>query len=414
MKKIVGVVIIVVSIVLGFVLAMQLFPQGQDGEASEAANSKQASDIPSAPESEPQKEQPKVDPVQKAVDAMTLDEKIAQMLIVDKNNATISPEEQAQLQTAPYGGYILMAGAYGTLAQTRAFVEQLQNSAKTPLIITTDQEGGTVQRIQSITSPRATKIPNMYYVGQQNDEEYAETIGRVLAEELRAIGINVDLAPDADVFSNPNNTVIGRRSFSSNPDTVANLSAALARGLEQNGVAATYKHFPGHGDTAVDSHQSLPIIDRTREQLDESDLVPFRNAIDNGAQFIMVGHIAMPQITGDNTPATLSHTITTELLREELGFDGLIMTDGINMGALTKNYSEAEIYTKAVEAGADLLLMPQNPQLAMECIKAQIPETRINESVYRIMKFKQEQLADYEYLDASYFGSAEHAQAVAG
>lgn len=361
----------------------------------------------------PTEPEPDSDPVKNQLATMTLDEKVAQMLIVDLSAPEISDSELALLQTTPYGGYILMGGSYTTLTETRAMVEKLQSSAKTPLIIATDQEGGLVQRLQLITSPKATYIPDMYSVGETDDLNFAKTIGRVLAEELRAIGVNVDMAPDADVFSNPDNTVIGRRSFSSDPNTVAKMSLALAQGLEQNGVTATFKHFPGHGDTATDSHQSLPIINRTLEQLNQSDLVPFKNAIQNNAEFIMIGHIAVPSLTSDNTPATLSYKITTELLRNELGFKNLIITDGLNMGALINNYPEKDIYTKSVEAGADLLLLPVNPTLAIETIKTTIPESRIDESVYRILAFKQNHLKNYRYLDTSYFGSPEHSATVA-
>lgn len=354
----------------------------------------------------------KEDVIKERLDSMTLDEKIAQMLIVDRSTPVYSADETEFLKTTPYGGYILMGSAYSTLANTREMVASLQSAAKTPLIITTDQEGGLVQRISNITDKNATDIPDMYSVGETGDTKYAKAIGRVLAEELRTIGVNVDMAPDADVFSNPNNTVIGRRSFSKNPETVARMSQAVAEGLEEHGVIATFKHFPGHGDTAVDSHYSLPVINRTRAELDASDLVPFKNAIKNNAELIMVGHIAIPALTGDNTPATLSHKITTELLRNELGYENLIITDGLNMGALMNNYSESDIYVKSVQAGADLLLLPSNPALAMESIKANIPESRIDESVYRILKFKYNKLSNYTLLDTSYFGSSEHASAV--
>ncbi len=397
MKKFFLFILLVTIAIGGGALAINLLSQNNDKAPTET-NAK----------TEPAQK----DPVQEQLDKMTLDEKAAQMLVVDRSEITVSEAEQEMLSKTPYGGYILMGGAYGTLAETRKMVEKLQSAAKTPLIITTDQEGGIVQRIQNTSYPQATDIPDMYSVGETGDASYAKEIGRVIAEELRTIGVNVDMAPDADVFSNPDNTVIGRRSFSSDPQIVAIMSQALAEGLEQNGVAATFKHFPGHGDTATDSHLSLPVINRTREQLDESDLVPFKNAIKNNAQFIMVGHIALPELTGDNTPATLSHKITTELLRNELGYKNLIITDGLNMGALTNNYPETEIYKKAVEAGADLLLLPVNPQVALETIKTQIPETRINESVYRILKFKQTWLSKYTYLDALYFGSADHAAVV--
>ena len=323
---------------------------------------------------------------------MSLDEKIAQMLIVTSPSPTNSDQELAKLQTTPYGGYILMGESYGTLAETQSMIEKYQQNAKTPLIITTDEEGGLVQRLQSITDANLTDIPDMYSVGETGDESYAKSIGKTMAEDLRTVGINVDMAPDADVFSNPNNPVIGRRSFSEDPNTVAKMSQALAEGLEQNGVTATFKHFPGHGDTDTDSHEGLPIINRTREELDQSDLIPFQNAIKNGANLIMVGHIALPKITGDNTPATLSPIITTDLLRHELGYDNLIITDALNMGAITDNYTEPDSYIKAVQAGADLLLMPPTPALAEQTIKANIPESRINESVYRILKFKQDYL----------------------
>lgn len=400
MKKVLYILAPLIIITIGV-----LFVVNTTDPETPTSHEDSATDNPVAP--------PKIDPIQEQLNNMTLDEKIAQMLIIGLTTPNVADAELAMLASVPYGGYILMGEAYGTLDQTRAMVENLQASAKIPLIITTDQEGGLVQRLQSVSYPRATYIPDMYSVGGTGDLNYAKTIGRVLAEELRAIGVNVDMAPDADVYSNPYNTVIGRRSFSSDPNIVANMSQSLADGLEQNGVVATYKHFPGHGDTAVDSHEGLPIINRTRAQLDQVDLVPFKNAIEHDAQLIMVGHIAMPQLTGDNVPATLSHKITTDILRTELGYQNLIITDGLNMGALINNYPESEIYPRAVEAGADLLLLPSDPQLASNTIKEQVSESRINESVYRILQFKHDHLADYAYLDASYFGSTEHATAAA-
>lgn len=354
----------------------------------------------------------KPDFVKAQLDSMTLDEKIAQMLIVTSPSPADADQELARLQTTPYGGYILMGESYGTLTDTRAMIEKYQQTARTPLIITTDEEGGLVQRLKNVKDLNPTDIPDMYSIGKTNDVSYAKTIGQILAEELRAVGINVDMAPVADVFSNPNNPVIGRRSFSENPATVTKMSQALAESLEENGVTATFKHFPGHGDTDIDSHDDLPIINRTREQLDASDLVPFVSAINNGAEFIMVGHIALPELTGDTTPASLSSKIITDLLRTELQYDNIIITDALNMGALTNNYPETDIYQKAIEAGADLLLMPVNHDLAIETIKQTIPESRIDESVYRILKFKQNQLANYEYLDLSYFGTPTHASTI--
>lgn len=355
---------------------------------------------------------PKIDPVKEQLESMTLDEKIAQLLIVQNPGMTISEAELRRLETKPYGGYILMENNYGTLAETRKFVQTLQDKSEHPLIIATDQEGGLVQRLTKITDRVPTNIPDMYRLGKTNDDVLAKEVGRVMAEEMRVIGINVDFAPDADVFLNPQNQVIGTRSFSEKPEVVAKMSLALAQGMEENGVVATYKHFPGHGDTATDSHLNLPIINRTREDLDKADLIPFKNAIDNGAKVIMSGHIALPKVTGNNDPATLSKQILTDLLRDELGYTGLIVTDGMNMGALVNNYPEDEIYYRAIAAGADMLVLPAHPDLAIKSIKDNISEERIDESVYRIMKFKSEELSDYKMLDEKYFGNEDHTSVI--
>ena len=238
-------------------------------------------------EKQPESEPEPIDLVKEQLDAMTLDEKVAQLLIVENKGQIISETDITRLKTAPYGGYILMEGNYSTLTNTRAFVEELQNNAKTQLIISTDYEGGLVQRIAKITDRSATYIPDMYRLGSTKNEGLAREVGRIMAEEMRTIGINVDFAPDADVFSNPYNPVIGNRSFSEDSQVVARMSAALAAGMESNGVVATYKHFPGHGDTATDSHLSLPIINRTRAELDACDLIPFKYAIQNGAKIII-------------------------------------------------------------------------------------------------------------------------------
>ncbi|MBQ4230752.1 MAG: membrane protein insertion efficiency factor YidD [Salinivirgaceae bacterium] len=317
------------------------------------------------------------DRIEEQLAELSLDDKIAQLLIIEPHSANL---------VHPYGGVILMEPNYTTFAATRQFVQSLQDAATIPLIISTDQEGGNVQRLQKITDRRATNIPSMLRVGNTGSATTAWEVGRVLAEEQRTLGINVDFAPVMDVRLNQQNHVIGDRSFSSNPATVSEMALALGHGLSDNGVVPTYKHFPGHGDTAVDSHYALPVINKNLDALRAEDLPPFAAAITDGAPLIMVGHIALPQVTGDRTPATLSRQITTDLLRTEMGFDGLIVTDGLNMGALARNYPEADIYWRAVDAGADLLLLPSNPDLAIASIREHIPEDRIDESVRRILR----------------------------
>lgn len=343
--------------------------------------------------------------VEELMSEMSLEEKISQMLITDIKNG------QALFSPAP-GGVILFEENFSSCDKTAEFISELKNQSDIPLMVSVDQEGGSVQRLNKLYSPKATYIPNMYSLGKTKDTSLAFETGRVMAEEMGALGINVVFAPVLDIYSNPQNTVIGKRSFSDNPDTVSNMAISLAKGLETSSVIPTYKHFPGHGDTATDSHIKLPIIEKTMAELYSEELIPFERAIENGAKIIMVGHIALPKVTGDNTPATLSKEIITGLLKDELGFDGIVITDALNMGALTKNYSQEEIYKMTVEAGADLLLMPQDPALAIKVIKENISEERIENSVKKILTFKYKYISESKSFDTSVIGSNSHKEII--
>ncbi len=397
MKKIIGIILAIAAIAGGVVLVnMLLQNQETDKVVDETAVKKKT------------EEELLNEEVDAELKMMTLDQKITQLLIVQAPSLTISEQLAEQLRTAPYGGFILMGNGFGTFVDTRKFVQDLRDLSAYPLIISTDQEGGNVQRMQSISSPKATKIPYASELGYIGSMDLTRKVGGVTGRELSAVGINVDYAPVLDVNSNPNNPVIGKRSFSKDPTITHKMGIAFAEGLAESHVAAVYKHFPGHGDTSVDSHVNLPVVNKTRAELDAVELVPFKEAIKNGAEMIMVAHIALPQITGDKTPATLSHKITTELLRDELGFKGLIVTDGLNMGALVKNYKDSEIYWRAVEAGADLLLLPSNPDVAIASIKEHISEARIDESVRRILHYKLGSMKKWQLLDESNFATAEN------
>lgn len=343
---------------------------------------------------------------------MTLDEKIAQMLVVYYTSDVVDSNLESILREVKPGGFILMKENITTYDQTKKFVDDVTSNSEIPMIISIDQEGGTVQRLKGISDVEVTNIPDMYDLGKMNDLDLAYEVGKVMAEEMRTIGINVVYAPTLDVYSNELNTVIGKRSFSENPQIVSDMGIRLSKGLEENGIIATFKHFPGHGDTEVDSHVSLPIIQKTYDELSNLELIPFKNAISNDAKIMMIGHIALPQVTGDNTPASLSKTIVTDILKEQLGYQGLVITDALNMGALTKNYSKEEIYTQAIDAGVDLLLMPTGSKEAIELIRKNISEERINESVEKILKFKYTYLDQDNQLDKSYLGSTEHQEVI--
>lgn len=348
------------------------------------------------------------DPISLMMDNMTLDEKVAQMLVIYYLNDTVDERLIKALESHSFGGIVLSKENITTYDKTKKFVSDLQSHSKIPLIISIDEEGGSVQRLKYLKDVKPTDIPYMYYLGKTNNKDLAYQVGKLTAEELRTIGVNVAYAPVIDIYSNPHNKVIGKRSFSEKESIVSSMSISLAKGLEDNGVIATYKHFPGHGDTKVDSHYDLPIINKTYDELKELELKPFMNAINNDAKIIMTGHIALPNIIKNNTPASLSKEIITDILRKDMGYNGLVITDALNMGALTDNYTYEEIYTKAINAGVDLLLMPKNNEQAINYIKNNIREERIDESVKRILTFKYKYLKDYKMLDKSFLGNEEH------
>lgn len=345
------------------------------------------------------------------MDNLSIDEKIAQMLIVyyigdeyDENLSNIIKEVKP-------GGFILMSDNITTYDRTLNFVKGMQNDSDIPMIISTDEEGGSVQRIKGIRDISVTDIPYMYYLGQTKDKNLAYKVGEIIANELRTIGVNLTYAPVMDIYSNPNNTVIGKRSFGSDPNTVYDMATSLKNGIEDNLVNTCIKHFPGHGDTETDSHFETPIINKTLDELENSDLLPFIKSI-NDTNMIMVGHIALPKITNSSIPASLSKEIVTDLLKNKYNYKGLVITDALNMRSLTDNYSDKEIYTMAINAGVDLLLMPNGSKNAIKYIKEAIDDEEIdintiNESVRKILTYKYSNIKE-NYLDKSYLNKSEY------
>lgn len=343
---------------------------------------------------------------------MSIDEKIAQMIVLTWRDPDTYDDLYRIFRDKKVGGFILFKENMSTYLKTKTLISNLQGYNDIPLIIGMDQEGGLVQRLKYLKDVKVTDIPYMYYLGKTKDENLAYQVGKVMAEELRTIGVNVVFSPDIDIYSNPDNTVIGKRSFGNDYLLINKMAGSLARGLEETGVIPTYKHFPGHGDTAVDSHKDLPIINKTYQELKDLELQTFKYAINNDAKLIMVGHIALPQIAGDNTPASLSKKLITDVLKNDLGFEGLVITDALNMKALTDNYSHKDIVLKAVDAGVDILLMPEDVDNTIKYIKENISEERIENSVKKILTFKYKYLYDYQLLDKYYLGSKEHKEII--
>ncbi|HEX6940023.1 MAG TPA: glycoside hydrolase family 3 N-terminal domain-containing protein [Longimicrobiales bacterium] len=295
------------------------------------------------------------------------------------------------------GGIVVSIGPPLEIASKLNMVQEM---ADVPLLVAADVERGPGQRLTGGTALPSgielgggTDFPPIMALGAIGDEALAYEVGRITAIEARAVGIHLAFAPVVDVNSNPQNPIINTRSYGEDPALVARLGAAHIRGLQENGLLATAKHFPGHGDTSTDSHIGLPVLGVDRARADTIELVPFRAAIGAGVAAVMVAHVAFPALGGDSTPASLSRRLTTGLLREELGFDGLVVVDALDMGAITTRYGAGEAAVRALEAGADVLLMPPDVAMAIDAVVAavesgRIPESRIDRSLRKVLDVK--------------------------
>ena len=355
--------------------------------------------------------------VNDTISNMSLDEKIGQMLFVYDYSTSMNEELENKLTTVKPGGFILFSENIESYKQMTKLIADIKKTNDIPLFIGIDEEGGRVKRIKNLPDKKVTMIPAMHQLGLTKDTALAYDVGTVVGEELRAFGINLNFAPVLDIYSNKDNTVIGNRAFSSTASIVSTMALSYSKGLKSTGIIPVYKHFPGHGDTKEDSHYTLPVIYKTKEELLNLELIPFIDAIEDDAQIIMIGHLSLPEITNEDTPATLSKTIVTDLLKEELNYDGLIITDGLNMKALTNVYTEEEIYIKALQAGIDILLMPTFDINTINIIKnaisdGEISEEQINESVTKILELKYEYLFQENKYDESYIGSKKHQEII--
>lgn len=381
----------------------------QPSPTSEATRDPQASTPPSAPSSPvvTPTPTPTPDPILEQISQMSLDEKIGQLVIVGLEGTQMDAEAQKLIETYKVGGFILFKRNIETAEQTVEMLNELKQtnsrSNTVPLFLSVDEEGGRVSRMPE----QFAKIPPNLTIGKTDDPEIARLIGQVIAKEIGALGFNMDFAPVLDIFSNPQNTVIGDRSFGNNPQQVSRFGTMMMQGLSSEQIVPVIKHFPGHGDTLVDSHVGLPIVHKTKDELKKFELIPFMEAIKQGAEVVMVAHIQLPELDASR-PASLSKPIITGLLREELQFDGLIITDDLTMGAITENYDAGQASVQAFLAGSDLLLVCHEYDSEIAAIQAlkqaaadgTLSPSRIDESVYRILKIKQKyQMSDNETPD---------------
>ena len=336
------------------------------------------------------------DPILQQIEGMTLRERVGQLFVIQPESLDITTDHTAitrqLLEAYPVGGFLITGDNIESAEQIRQLTAAIRENSQLPPLIATDEEGGLVARFANKKFLNLPKYKNAAAVGASGDPADALKMGQTIGDYLADFGVNMDLAPVADVNTNPKNPIIGKRAFSNDPETVRAMTAAMAEGLRQKGIIPTYKHFPGHGDTAQDSHSQLAVSHKTLEQLRSCEWLPYQDL--SPEICVMVAHVALPQVTGNMTPATLSPEIIQGYLRQELGFTGVVITDGMEMRAITKHYTDGEAAVLAILAGCDIILQPKDFQAAYEGVLAAvedgtIPESRIDESLYRILTLKQ-------------------------
>ena len=335
------------------------------------------------------------DMIQIQLEEMNLEEKIGQLFIFGFDNNEIDKNIIDIIQKNHIGGFVFFKENIQSVEQGLYNLNSLKEINKNnpiPLFLVIDEEGGKVSRL-----PKPfLKMPTPKKIGDINDEKISLQYGQILGERVKSLGFNMDFAPVVDINSNPKNPVIGSRAFGSTVDIVVDNSINAMEGISSENIIPVLKHFPGHGDTKIDSHIDIPVIDKSMEELEELELIPFKTAIEAGADSIMIGHILFPKLD-ENNPATLSKNIINGILREKLSFDGVIISDDMTMGAIMENYNVEDAVVEFFKAGGDIALVCYErdiqsnlPQRIMDEVKhGNISEEEIDEKVYRILKLKE-------------------------
>ena len=332
---------------------------------------------------------------------MSLEDKVSQLFILrpeDLTGVEVATEAgdmtKEALENYPISGIVYFGQNIESQEQLEEMIANTKSYSRYPMFIGVDEEGGTlVARIANSGVFDVPTFPDMIEIGAAGDAGKAYEVGSAIGNYLKPIGFNLDFAPIADVLTNPDNPVIGNRSFGPDAQVDAQMVSNAVKGFQDAGLSAVVKHFPGHGDTDSDSHEGQTVSNRTLEQLRSEEFLPFKAGIDAGVDFVMVGHISLPEVTGDMTPASVSKQMITDILRTELGYDGIVITDSFQMEAITQFYTPGEAAVSAIEAGVDIILMPDDFQSARQGIidavnDGTLSEDRIDESLLRIWKIK--------------------------
>ena len=370
--------------------------QAYEGELPAAALAPEAPQAQETPSAAAQSTQL----AEQIMDSMTLEEKLWQLFFVTPEALTgeeaVTESSDALTQALaekPVGGVILFARNLISREQTMALLADVQSASRLAPFLGVDEEGGTVSRVGANSAMGVTQLQDMSIYGASGDASALYGDLYDLAQSLHELGFNVDFAPVADVTTGSDENPMKLRSFSSDPERCASMVSVSVGALQDGGVAACLKHFPGYGTATADDHNGSVSLDRTLEQLEQTEFVPFSAGIGKGAYFVMVSHLSVPAVTGDDTPADLSEKLVTELLRNTLHFQNIVITDAQNMGSIAQNYTPAEAAVAALRAGVDMVLMPQDLQEAYDGVTKAIAdgvltEDRIDRSVLRILNVK--------------------------
>ena len=330
---------------------------------------------------------------------MTTEEKVGQMFLVSTDSldydaeTAVTDKMKENMSRYHIGGIIFFSFNIKDREQIRSFIHDALKQDKIPLFAAVDEEGGSVARVGNTEGMGVTVFPPMAQIGASGDPSKAYEVGAALATDLSGLGFNVDFAPVADIVTNTENTEIGDRSFGSDPEQVSLFVSQEVKGLQEHGISSALKHFPGQGDTSEDTHRGYVDLNTSIDRLRDVEFLPFQAGIEAGADFVMVSHVSVKAVTGQEVPASLSRLMVNDILRDELVYDGIIITDALNMKCITKFYDSGQAALKAIDAGVDMILMPDDMEEAytevLEAVKSgSVDESRIEESVRRILKVK--------------------------
>lgn len=321
---------------------------------------------------------------------MSLKQKIGQLFMVSvysldssgsKSQTKVTTAMKKTMKKYPVGGILLFSKNVESEKQLKQLTQDLQNASHVPLFIAADEEGGTVSRIASKLPDSVTQYPQAREIGETYTDQQIAKMGKEQSKQLKALGINMNLAPVADVLSNEDNTEIGNRSFGSDAKEVASIVKTLVKSMQKQQISATLKHFPGSGDALGDTHRGAVETKQTIQELRKKEFLPFESGMNADADAVMVSHLILTNVTDEKEPCSLSERVISDILRDEMEYDGLILTDAMNMNSITDNYSSGEAAVKAVKAGVNIVVMPEDLGQAFKAVKSAVKNGKIKESV---------------------------------